>query len=124
MGLTNLLIMIGIVMLTSVAQVVMKLGTTGARNAMQTTDVGIIERFVSMLGSPLVLLGLGLYVLAAVVYLRALSELDLSQAYPFVALSYVFTMAAGFIWLGETVHLTRVAGAALILGGVALISWR
>ena len=124
MGLTNLLIMIGIVMLTSVAQVVMKLGTTGARQAMQTTDAGVLDRFASMLGSPLVLLGLGLYVLAAIVYLRALSELDLSQAYPFVALSYVFTMAAGFIWLGETVHLTRVAGAALILGGVALISWR
>jgi len=124
MGLTNLLIMIGIVMLTSVAQVVMKLGTTGARLATQAADTGLIQRFVAMLASPLVLLGLGLYLLAAIVYLRALSEMDLSQVYPFVALSYVFTMAAGFIWLGETVHLTRVAGAVLILGGVALISWR
>lgn len=124
MGLTNLAIMVTTVMLTSVAQVVLKIGTTGARQAAQAPDAGTIDRFVTMLGSPLVVLGLGLYVAATVIYLRVLSEADLSQVYPFVALSYVFTMAAGVVWLGEAVHLTRLAGAALILGGVALIAWR
>lgn len=124
MGLTNLLIMLGTVMLTSVAQVVLKVGTSHARVDDAFPEAGTIDRFITMLGSPLVILGLGLYVAATVVYLRVLSELDLSQVYPFVALSYVFTMAAGFLWLGETAHITRLAGAALILGGVALISWR
>ncbi|MBL8414925.1 MAG: EamA family transporter [Propionivibrio sp.] len=124
MSLVQLAMMLLCVLLTSVAQVVLKIGTSKARLAATVVDPDNVGGTLAMLVSPMVILGLVLYIAATIVYLRVLSVLDLSQVYPFVALSYVFTMAAGILWLGESLHVSRLAGAALILGGVALISYR
>lgn len=124
MGIANLAILLLCVVLTSAAQVVLKIGTSSPAIAAAAPDMDSIQRYVVLLTSPMVMLGLALYVAAAIVWLRVLSVLDLSQAYPFVALSYAVTMAAGIFWLGEQVHATRVLGAGIILLGVVLISWR
>ena len=72
--------------------------------------------------NPLVIVGLGLYVLGAAVWLPVLSRVPLSLAYPVLALSYAFTPALAWLVLGESVPGLRWAGIATICAGVFLVS--
>jgi drug/metabolite transporter (DMT)-like permease len=55
-------------------------------------------------------------------WLRVLAHADLSFAQPITALSYISVLAISNLWLHERVSAGKVAGIALILVGVALIS--
>lgn len=73
-------------------------------------------------GQPLVIVGLGCYVLGAAVWLVVLSRVPLSLAYPSLALSYVVTALLATVVFGEQVPLVRWAGIATVCMGVVLIS--
>jgi drug/metabolite transporter (DMT)-like permease len=75
-----------------------------------------------VLGSPLILGGLTLYVLGAVAWLTVLSRVPLSLAYPNLALSYAFTPALAWLLLGESVPSARWLGIAIICVGVLVVS--
>ena len=82
---------------------------------------GPMEVAVAVATSPLVLGGLTCFGLSAVVWLFVLSQIPLSQAYPFVALGIVVTVTAGTILFGETVTAQSLAGVVLIVTGVILV---
>ena len=65
--------------------------------------------------------GLAAYGLSALLWLRVLAEVEVSKAYPFVALAIVLTMVLGVLVLGEVVPAGRAVGAALIVVGVVLV---
>ena len=109
------------VALSSLSQIVLKRGMTSS--AMQATlkSGGPMEVAVAVATSPLVLGGLTCFGLSAVVWLFVLSQIPLSQAYPFVALGIVVTVTAGTILFGETVTAQSLAGVVLIVTGVILV---
>lgn len=72
--------------------------------------------------TPYVLGGFMLYALSSVCYLYVLSRLDLSYAYPFVALSFVFVTLLSWRVLGEELPALRVVGLVLILAGVLTVA--
>lgn len=72
--------------------------------------------------SPLVIVGLGCYVLGSFFWLIALSRAQLSFAYPFVGLSFVLIFAASWYFYGESINLWRLAGLISILIGVLFVS--
>lgn len=72
--------------------------------------------------TPYVLSGFVLYGLSSLLYLVALSRLDLSYAYPFVALSFVLVTVLSWRILGETLPGLRIAGLALIMAGVLTVA--
>lgn len=121
MSLKSLILILLSVGLSAIAQIAMKAGVSGVSTAAATSVLG---SYISMLTAPRVLLGLACYGLGALIWLRVLSMMDVSQAYPFVAVGFVLTMALGFILLGETPHLTRMLGAGFILVGVWLVGMR
>ncbi|WP_372657655.1 SMR family transporter [Hydrogenophaga sp.] len=104
------------VLLSSLAQIAMKRGMSPPAGA----DVG--ATYLHALGSPMVWLGLVLYGVSAVLWLWVLSRLHVSVAYPLVSLGFVFTLAAGVLWLGEPFSWLRVAGCTLIVLGVSLLA--
>jgi drug/metabolite transporter (DMT)-like permease len=120
-SLKSLLLILLSVGLSAIAQIAMKSGVAGSASA---EPAGVLDSYVAMLTAPKVWIGLGCYGLGALVWLRVLSMMDVSQAYPFVAVGFVLTMALGFFVLGETPHMTRMLGAAFILAGVWLIGLR
>ncbi len=111
-----LLLAVVCVCLSAAAQLLMKVGMRPA------VDAGVGSSYLQALTSPWVWGGLSLYGLSAVAWLWVLSRLDVSLAYPLVSLGFVLTMAAGVFWLGEPWSWQRLAGAALILAGVALLA--
>ena len=96
------------------AQFVLKAGLLACR---QSESSG----WLSIVANPLILSGFGLYGLGALVWLRVLSQWDVSKAYPMVGLGFVLTLLVG-AWLGEQVSGLRVAGVILIVVGVLLIN--
>jgi len=117
------LVLIVVAILCGIAgQVTLKMGMTqvgaiGGEALAQPAQLAL-----RVLTTPLVVVGLGLYVLGAVAWLTVLSRVALSFAYPMLALTYAITPAAAWLVLGEAVPLARWAGIVVICAGVFLIA--
>ncbi len=117
------LLLIGLsVTLSAIAQILLKLGMSGEAvgAALANGDARTIAW--TMATTAEVLLGLGLYGLGAVSWLLVLARVDVTQAYPFVGLGFLLTMALGAVILGETVTPVRLLGTVLVAVGVLLVS--
>lgn len=69
-----------------------------------------------------VVLGLVCYVVSVGVWLLALSRVEVSFAYPMLSVGYIVTAVAAFYLFGEALTPLRVAGIAVIIAGVYMIS--
>lgn len=103
------------------------LGVTG-QMAMKTgmNQVGqinalSISTLVRMFTNVYVLLGFAAYAGSSLVYLMALSKLELSFAYPMVGLGYVIVVFLSWLLFKEPVSPARWAGVLMICGGAFLI---
>jgi drug/metabolite transporter (DMT)-like permease len=76
--------------------------------------------FLGLLTDPWVLSAMATTFLAALCWMAALSKLDLSQAYPFSALSFVSVLVFSGIFLGEGVTFGKVAGVAIVIAGLII----
>lgn len=107
--------------LTSVAgQTVIKMGVS------QPTASAAASGLLSLLGlimrSPLVLMGLVLYGIGALAWIALLSRVDLSVAYPFLALNFILVTVSSHFLLGESVPGLRWLGVLVICSGIFLVA--
>ena len=110
------------VALSAFAQLFLKLGMSSA-GIQQTLDQGHPLQSAWAIATNLqVVAGLGLYALGAVLWLLVLARVDVSYAYPFVGIGFIFTMVLGWWVLGEPLGFVRLAGTLLVVGGVWLVS--
>lgn len=72
--------------------------------------------------NPFVLAGLFCYVVSVIVWLMALSRVDVSYAYPLLSAGYIVTALVGQIFFGETLGPVRWAGILVICLGVYLVT--
>ncbi|HRI56477.1 MAG: multidrug resistance protein [Anaerolinea sp.] len=72
--------------------------------------------------SPLMMLGLVFYAAGALAWIAVLARLDLSVAYPFLALNFVLVTLSGRFLLGETVPPLRWLGILVIIAGILLVA--
>lgn len=109
------------VILGAAAQLMLKAGA----NAVGTFafDPGTLAAAALKLAvEPRVLAGIALYAASLVAWILALSRVEVSIAYPMVALGYVITVLAAWWWLGESVTPLRLTGVALIVLGVVVVA--
>ena len=72
--------------------------------------------------NPFVVSGLLVLVFSMGLHLMALSRVELSFAYPFLSVSYVLVLLAGYFWFGEVVNASRIIGVALICCGTFFVA--
>ncbi|MBL4767601.1 MAG: EamA family transporter [Rhodobacteraceae bacterium] len=116
------LLIIFSVSLSAFAQFVLKKGMSGPDVQAAIASGESVQIFQRIALSPFVVGGLFIYFLGAIVWLWVLSKTDLSQAYPFVGLGFILTMALSIFLLGETVSTLRVLGTFVIVIGVVMVS--
>jgi drug/metabolite transporter (DMT)-like permease len=75
-----------------------------------------------ILQSPLVLVGLVLYGIGSLAWIAVLARMDLSYAYPFLALNFILITLVSRLALGETIPTTRWIGIVVICLGIVLIA--
>ena len=83
---------------------------------------GVVAVIGLIFKSPLVMLGLVFYALGALAWIAVLSRLDLSVAYPFLALNFVLVTLSSRFLLGETVPPLRWLGILVIIAGILLVA--
>ena len=99
-------------------QTMIKLGTLSAANL----PAEPVARLLLVLRSPWVLLGLMMYGIGALSWVVVLSRLDLSIAYPFLALNFVLVALISWLLLGESIPGLRWVGIGCICVGILLIA--
>jgi drug/metabolite transporter (DMT)-like permease len=67
--------------------------------------------------------GIALYLLSSVFYAMGVSQGELTVLYPMISLGYIWAMVWARIFFKEAFTLSKVAGLALIVFGVALINF-
>lgn len=80
------------------------------------------DNVLSLLLNPYLVLAVLLYALLSVVWVWVLTFVPLSIAYPFVALTFVLTVASGALFFGEPVTARLVLGGLMIIGGLIVIT--
>ena len=107
------------VAISAVAQLCLKIGMNAFIVPLSTVRPG--EMFRALVLNPYLLGGLGLYGVGTILWLAVLSRIDLSVAYPFVALGFIMTLAFGVSILGESLTTAKLIGTTLIVLGVFLV---
>jgi multidrug transporter EmrE-like cation transporter len=107
------------VLLSAAAQVMLKLGVRGAA---ASTEGAPATFLLNAALNPAVVCGVSMHIAALVIWLLALRQADVSYAYPFIALGFVLVLLMSALWLNEPVNAWRVAGVALIAGGILMVS--
>ncbi len=103
----------------AVSQILIKTGATIL--AHQIAHPGLINAAVGMFTNPYLFAGYALYGVSAVLMVMALRDGQLSMLYPVIALTYVWVTVLSFFIFHESLGAYKLAGIALIVGGVALL---
>ncbi|EKD63158.1 MAG: hypothetical protein ACD_51C00327G0004 [uncultured bacterium] len=117
----NYLFIVGTVLFTTVGQIIMKYGTKTFGQS-PTSLKEVIPYLLKAVTSIYFIGGCIFGLIAAFCWVLALSKFEMSFAYPFMSLSFVFVVLMSMMIFGENVSLARWAGVGLICLGVVLIS--
>lgn len=106
------------VVLGAVGQLTLKIGMGNIGQV----DMISLENLFRMFTNPVIIAGLTVYVVGTVFWLMALSKKELSYVYPFLAITIILVMILSKFILHETMGVYRIAGIAVIICGILLVS--
>ncbi|WP_293882423.1 hypothetical protein [Sphingomonas sp.] len=119
MTLRLFLLILASVAVSSLAQLALKIGVNAAAAG---RPAGVGGEMSSLVTSPMVVVGLGLYGVGACLWLFVLGRAPLSLAYPFVGMGFILTTLAGVLYLNESIGAGRIAGTMLIAIGCIVVA--
>ena len=109
------------VLLNAVAQLLLKAGTNAVGH-FEFTLANALPVGLRFALEPHILGGLSCYVASVVVWIMALSRVEVSVAYPMLSIGYVVNAVAAWLLFGEAVGALRLTGIGFIIVGVFLVA--
>jgi len=107
---------------TVLGQLIIKWRIDSIKFSLSGTLSEKLMTIVSLLFDKFIVIGLISAVCAAILWMIALSKLNLSHAYPvIIALVITLTVLSSVIFLGETLSFFKILGIAIILLGLAIL---
>lgn len=100
------------ILLISSGQVILKYFTQNQGFCVDHCSIDTVGRLIT---NPYLLLGIALYIAAAILWMYALSGLDLNVAYFLVSISFPLVFVLSYTFLNEEISSFRIAGICLIL---------
>jgi multidrug transporter EmrE-like cation transporter len=116
-----LLILLAAISLEVVGQLCFKLGTASSSRSPDVESA--LAFWHSMLANGWIRSGIAAYAAELALWLAALTQVPLSQAFPMLSLSYCGVALASKFLLGEALGSRGVLGIAVITTGVILVTW-
>ena len=116
----DMIIIIFSVLLSAVAQMLLKQGMTKVGRVSSIASAP--RMLLAALTNPIVLAGLAVFGISALSWLVALSRVKLSVAYPMISIGYVAVIFFSWLILRESIRPITLAGCFVIIIGVFLIS--
>jgi multidrug transporter EmrE-like cation transporter len=109
------------VFLNALAQLLLKAGTNAVGHFHFATE-NIIPVGWKLATQPAILGGMACYGVSLVVWIMALSRVEVSVAYPMLSVGYVLNAIAAWYFFGEAVSATRLIGIGVIIIGVYIVA--
>lgn len=73
--------------------------------------------------TPFIIIGLALYGMSFLIWLRVLTFNDLSKSYPiFATIVFLFTTLGSMVFLKESISVMRVIGIIVMLAGIYIVA--
>ncbi len=114
------LVLLG-VLLNAAAQLLLKAGTNAIGHFTFSTE-NILPIGMKIASEPHILGGLACYVISVVVWIMALSRVEVSIAYPMLSIGYLVNAIAAWYLFGEAVTIMRMTGIGIIIIGVYIVA--
>ena len=108
-------------LLNAAAQLLLKAGTNSVGAFVFTAD-NLFPVGLKLASNPYILGGLGCYAISVVLWIMALSRVEVSLAYPMLSIGYVINAFAAWQLFGEALTAQRLAGIGTIIVGVFLVA--
>ncbi|HEX2668921.1 MAG TPA: SMR family transporter [Gammaproteobacteria bacterium] len=121
MNLVSFALVLTGVLLNAAAQLLLKAGVKDL-GVIQLTPATIWSAGLKLALEPHILTGLFCYAVSVVVWILALSRVQVSIAYPMLSLGYVVTAFIAWAFMGEAVNAMRLTGIGVIIVGVFLVA--
>lgn len=115
------LMVAGTILLTSYGQLVIK----WQANTYQSVTLGWLGKLppvIQLLLQPWVISAFIAAFAASLCWMLAVSRLELSRAYPFMALNFLIVCVAAVPLFGEVFSVTKAIGLATVIAGLIIIS--
>jgi multidrug transporter EmrE-like cation transporter len=109
------------VLLNAAAQLLLKAGTNSV-GVFEFSRDNIVPVGFKLATEPHIVGGLACYVISVVVWIMALSRVEVSIAYPLLSVGYVVNAIAAYYLFGEAVTPMRLTGIAVIIVGVWIVT--
>lgn len=116
----NILVILSSITFSAFAHVILRKGMKPISES--ESEAGLVEMALNVASNVWVIVGVGLHVLALAVWLVALSRVEVTFAYPFLAFGYVFVGLLAWTWLGEDLNPVRLVGMTVIVIGIIVVS--
>ena len=111
------------VLLNAVAQLLLKAGASSAGEiSMSAGAPALLRTAFGLAQHPAILGGLACYAISVVVWIVALSRVEVSIAYPMLSIGYIVNALLAWWLFGEDVNLQRWLGIGVIIVGVILVA--
>ena len=109
------------VLLNASAQLLLKAGTNSVGMFEFSRD-NILPVGWKLATEPHIIGGLGCYVVSVLIWIMALSRVEVSIAYPMLSVGYVVNALAAWYLFGEAVTPMRLTGIGIIIVGVYMVA--
>lgn len=109
------------VFIGSLGQVTWKRGMSSMDKIEDIGDLLKLKTIFDIVSNKYIILGSAMYGFAFILWLAAMSTLDVSFMYPLLSLAYLITAIMAFVFLGENVSIMRLSGTVLIVMGCIII---
>jgi len=120
---TGFVYVLGSVLCTVYGQIVVKWQVAKA-GALPATLSEKITFLVHLVLNPWIMTGMLAGFFALIFWLAAMTKFELSYAYPFMSLAFVFVLILSAVLFHEPVTLSKVLGILLIVTGIIVASRR
>ncbi len=116
----NIGIIVTSIIISSTAHIFLKKGMLTRGRVLPTQRA--LAHIWTIVTNPWIIGGMFLHISALVFWLWALNRVDITFAYPFLALGYVLVSLIAWLWLGEQITQTRLLGMVIIIAGIFVLS--
>lgn len=121
MKLIEYILILSGVLLNAGAQLFLKAGTRSIGIFAFSLD-NVLPVGWRLATNPFIVSGLLCYIISVVLWIMALSRVDVSIAYPMLSIGYIINLLLAWWLFGEVITLMRIVGILVIIVGVIMVA--
>lgn len=121
MNATSFPLLMAGVLLNAAAQLLLKAGVNSV-GLFEFSRSNLLPVGWKLATEPHIVGGLACYVISVVVWIMALSRVEVSVAYPMLSVGYIVNAVAAWYLFGEALGPMRMAGIGVIILGVYIVA--